>query len=291
MLIQHITWALLWFFGLVYSQESQTFTVKGSVTSNGILPDVSVLSTEARISLNGGESSGYLHPNGQFFVPNVELGQHLLEIESNEYVFPKMLLRIERIGEKATLSAWYFQPGYEVNTLETSLPFPLNISPIEKRQFITRSGYSVFQIFKSPYMILVGFSLIFMFIMPQLKGLMSEEDLQMRNQILSKPQPRGPDFSATLAQMTSSKKISRYSGSWGNMKGPKERGFVSYRLSPFQLKAMKGYFSKGPSNVIRRSAAQVAYILPGIFLLWGVTTYGNTRYEYLHSKAGHHEAH
>ncbi|PVV04888.1 hypothetical protein BB560_000600 [Smittium megazygosporum] len=82
-----------------------------------------------------------------------------------------------------------------------------------------------------------------------------------------------------------------YSGIWGDMKGPKERGFVSYRLSPTYMKPFKGWISQGPVNVLRRASAQVPYILPAVFLLWGVTYYGKTKYAYLHSKAGHAEGH
>ncbi|OMJ13929.1 Cytochrome b-c1 complex subunit 8 [Smittium culicis] len=80
-----------------------------------------------------------------------------------------------------------------------------------------------------------------------------------------------------------------YSGWWGAMKGPKERGFITYTLSPYQLKSMKGFFTHGPSNTFRRTANQVPYILPAVLLLWGVVSYGKKRSAYLHSKAGHHE--
>ncbi|OMH82523.1 Cytochrome b-c1 complex subunit 8 [Zancudomyces culisetae] len=82
-----------------------------------------------------------------------------------------------------------------------------------------------------------------------------------------------------------------YSGWWGRMGGPKEKGFITYTLSPFELKPMKGVLKNGPANVVRRTARQLPYVVPSLILLISVYSYGKKRSAYLHSKAGHAEAH
>ncbi|CAH0561264.1 unnamed protein product [Brassicogethes aeneus] len=46
----------------------------------------------------------------------------------------------------------------------------------------------------------------------------------------------------------------------------KLRGIVTYRLSPFELKAFGGIISHGIPNTIRRTAESILYIVPPIAL-------------------------
>ncbi|KAJ1677394.1 ubiquinol--cytochrome-c reductase subunit 8 [Spiromyces aspiralis] len=75
-------------------------------------------------------------------------------------------------------------------------------------------------------------------------------------------------------------------GWWGRFGGPKIRGLVIYQLSPSEFKANNHLISHGTFNLFRRVVKQLPYIVPAGLLLWGVTTYGKKRHEFLNSKAG-----
>lgn len=48
----------------------------------------------------------------------------------------------------------------------------------------------------------------------------------------------------------------------------KLRGIITYRLSPFELKAFAGIISHGLPNTVRRIAENVLYIVPRKLFKW-----------------------
>ncbi|PVU96764.1 hypothetical protein BB559_002272 [Furculomyces boomerangus] len=186
------------------ADTSKLYKIRGKIIENEVLSDPSTLSPETRIILNGGQKVGFLQADGSFYINNVGLGEHTLEVENVEYTFPKLLLKIEIKDEKAVVSAWYYEPGYEYSLEAKSLPFPLKISALQKRIFIMeREGFNILGMFKNPYMLMVGVSMVIIFFVPKLQESMTEEEIEVSNQMFAKTKPKPIDFSNTLAQMTS----------------------------------------------------------------------------------------
>ncbi|KAJ2898844.1 hypothetical protein IWW38_001224 [Coemansia aciculifera] len=163
-----------------------TYRVRGSIVASEILSDVSQLSTRAQVVVNGGENRAYIQKDGTFAVDNVKLGDSLLEIASSEYVFPKVHVRItlkdavegEEEG-RAAIAARYVQIGSEWSDDAPVLAYPLRISASDKYDFFTeRQGFSIITMFSNPYMMMVGASLLAVFILPRLQANLDPEALK-----------------------------------------------------------------------------------------------------------------
>ncbi|KAF8462473.1 hypothetical protein JB92DRAFT_2838989 [Gautieria morchelliformis] len=78
-----------------------------------------------------------------------------------------------------------------------------------------------------------------------------------------------------------------YIGWWGDMGGPKQKGIITYTLSPFRQRAFAGALHGYIFNGYRRIAANVPYFIVPFALGYGVYSWGTSHYQYLNSKAGH----
>ncbi|KAJ1648797.1 ubiquinol--cytochrome-c reductase subunit 8 [Dispira simplex] len=76
---------------------------------------------------------------------------------------------------------------------------------------------------------------------------------------------------------------------FGELGGAKQRGIVSYRLSPYEQRVFAGFFKKGFFNIIRRFSAQVLYVGPPAALAYLTYSWAKKRNAYVNSKAGHQE--
>ncbi|BEJ13571.1 hypothetical protein CspHIS471_0307450 [Cutaneotrichosporon sp. HIS471] len=79
-----------------------------------------------------------------------------------------------------------------------------------------------------------------------------------------------------------------WSGWWGDMKGPKQKGIYVYSVSPFAQKPLKGALSGYLFWGVRRLAQQVPYFAPPFLVGYWVYSWGATKYAYYNSKEGHH---
>ncbi|ORX68328.1 hypothetical protein DL89DRAFT_323867 [Linderina pennispora] len=137
----------------------KTYRVRGTVLANDVLADVSGLATSAR-------------SDGTFAVDNVKLGDSMLEINSADYAFPKVHLRILlKEDGRASIAARYVQVGSEWSEDTPVLAYPLRIAAADKFDFFTpRQGFSLISMFSNPYMMMVGASLAAVFILPRPPG-------------------------------------------------------------------------------------------------------------------------
>ncbi|KAL1412436.1 Cytochrome b-c1 complex subunit 8, mitochondrial [Vanrija albida] len=82
-----------------------------------------------------------------------------------------------------------------------------------------------------------------------------------------------------------------WSGWWGDMKGPKQKGIYTYSVSPFAQRpfagALNGYVFWG----FRRIAQQVPYFIVPFATGYAVYLWGYNKYAYYNSKEGHHAIH
>ncbi|KAI8322516.1 hypothetical protein GQ54DRAFT_333206 [Martensiomyces pterosporus] len=163
----------------VFAQE-RTYRVRGAVVSNEVLRDVSELATRAQVVVNGGERRAFIQKDGSFAVDNVKLGDSLLEVTGADYAFPKVRLRITlKEDGRASIAARYVQIGSEWSDDTPVLAYPLRISAAEKYDFFTpRQGFSIIAMFSNPYMLMVGVSLLAVFILPKLQANLDPEALK-----------------------------------------------------------------------------------------------------------------
>ncbi|KAJ1829805.1 hypothetical protein LPJ56_000117 [Coemansia sp. RSA 2599] len=160
--------------------EEKTYRVRGSIIANDVLADVSSLPVETRVVINGGEYTGFIQKDGAFAVDNVKLGDSLLEIASSEYAFPKIHVRISlKEDGRASIAARYVQVGSDWSDDAPVLAYPLRIAAASKYDFFTeRQGFSIIAMFSNPYMMMVGVSLIAVFLLPKLQANIDPEVLE-----------------------------------------------------------------------------------------------------------------
>ncbi|KAJ1857907.1 hypothetical protein GGH12_002973 [Coemansia sp. RSA 1822] len=160
--------------------SDKTYRLRGAIVANNVLGDVSELATRASAVVNGGEHRGYIQKDGSFVVENLTLGDWLLEIQSADYAFPKLHVRIATNDEgRASVAARYVQIGSEWSEDAPVLAYPLKIEASAKYDFFTpRQGFSIITMFSNPYMLMVGASLAAIFIMPKLQANLDPEALK-----------------------------------------------------------------------------------------------------------------
>lgn len=166
---------------LATEDAAAKYRVRGSIISNDIITDPALLSTrDAKVMVNGGESTSFIQSDGSFVVENVGLGDSLLEVLTTGYAFPKIHIRIaaKDDGSGASIAARYVQVGSEWSDQVSVLAYPLRIAANEKYSFFTeRQGFSIVSMFSNPYMMMVGASLLAVFILPKLQANLDPETL------------------------------------------------------------------------------------------------------------------
>ncbi|KAJ1861516.1 hypothetical protein LPJ73_001001, partial [Coemansia sp. RSA 2703] len=139
--------------------------------------------TTARVLINGGEHTAFIHKDGAFAVDNLSLGHSLFEISAANYSFPKIHIHISLNDQgRAAIAARFVQPGADWSEDAPVLPYPLRIAATAKYDFYTpRQGFSIISMFSNPYMMMVGASLVAVFLLPKLQANIDPEILDEMN--------------------------------------------------------------------------------------------------------------
>ncbi|KAG2188585.1 hypothetical protein INT44_001340 [Umbelopsis vinacea] len=149
--------------------------LEGSIEKNAMLPDLADLESTASVLLNGGEYSTFVQKDGRFIFPEVPSGNYFLEIQSVNYIFPKLRVDVGDDSVKGAFSSLgsdWATTGYEV-----TYPFVLKAkAPAE--YFFKREGFNVMNMFKNPMMIMMGVSALMMFAMPKMMANIRPEDME-----------------------------------------------------------------------------------------------------------------
>ncbi|ORY28056.1 cytochrome b-c1 complex subunit 8 [Naematelia encephala] len=80
-----------------------------------------------------------------------------------------------------------------------------------------------------------------------------------------------------------------WQGWWGDLGGAKQKGIVTYTLSPYQQRAFKGVITGWILNGSTRLLAQVPYWIVPFGIAYSTYLWGKSTYEYNNSKEGHHK--
>jgi len=79
---------------------------------------------------------------------------------------------------------------------------------------------------------------------------------------------------------------------WGTKEGAlKQKGVITYSLSPFRQRALKGAFKGYLFNGYRRFASQFVYWIVPVAIGYSTYTWANKYDEWQNSKAGHIATH
>ncbi|KAJ2162566.1 hypothetical protein GGF46_000569 [Coemansia sp. RSA 552] len=187
--MRHLLLLLLALAVAVLADGETTYRLRGTITPNAVLSDVSTLATNARAIVNGGEHSGFIRADGSFAVDGLLPGDSILQITSDNYAFPSIHIRIEvRENGKAAVAARYVTVGSEWPEDAPALSYPLHIGATAKYDFFSpRPGFSIVSMFANPYMLMVGASLLMVFILPKLQANMDPEALKEIQQGQAQP--------------------------------------------------------------------------------------------------------
>ncbi|KAL2757985.1 hypothetical protein ACRALDRAFT_1068444 [Sodiomyces alcalophilus JCM 7366] len=84
-------------------------------------------------------------------------------------------------------------------------------------------------------------------------------------------------------------KYGSYIGPWGATGGQKQRGIITYGLSPNRQNPFAGAGHDAIFNTFRRFRSQVLYIAPPFIAAYYIMDWATERNQYLNSKAGRAE--
>ncbi|KAI9595598.1 hypothetical protein BDF19DRAFT_440980 [Syncephalis fuscata] len=173
--------------------------IQGSIVRNEAIPELSLLSSSTLVVLDNGNHVGHVRQDGSFVIPMVADGDYLLEVWTTSLEFPRMKLSVKQGVVYPSVT----EVGADWSSAGPELPYPLLLVPRGKRQFFTkREGFSILGLFANPYMLMMGFSVIMLVVMPKMMKSMDPEALQEMQQNQNNIQnslENMPDISQKLA--------------------------------------------------------------------------------------------
>ncbi|KAI0514582.1 cytochrome b-c1 complex subunit 8 [Xylaria bambusicola] len=81
----------------------------------------------------------------------------------------------------------------------------------------------------------------------------------------------------------------KYLGSWGNFGGYKQKGIITYTMSPNRQNPIAGAAHDAVFNTWRRFSKQVLYVAPPFIAFYYAMSWATERNHYLNSKEGRKE--
>ncbi|KAL1918445.1 uncharacterized protein VTP21DRAFT_3105 [Calcarisporiella thermophila] len=170
--------------------------LEGHVSAVGGLKENSV-----RVVLDGGVYSTLTRADGKFVFTNIPEGSYLLEIHSHRHIFPR--LRVDVFPD--SIQATYKTLDTPWSNRGHVLDYPLNITTKQTAEyFVPRQGFNIASLFSNPLMLMMGFSLIMLFVMPKMLANIDPEmlkELQESQQQSRGPARELPDISQQLASL------------------------------------------------------------------------------------------
>ncbi|CAG8442772.1 7965_t:CDS:2 [Ambispora gerdemannii] len=192
---------------ITFAENTQN--VEGRLITNHVLDDLANLEPTTRVMLHGGKGySALVRKDGKFVIDDVAPGSYLLDVLSRKYIYPKLRVDVSGMGVTQFLT----MPGFEWGSLGPAVSYPLELAPRDTaKYFVEREGFSIASIFANPLLIMMGVSVLMLFVMPKMMANLDPEELEQmkKNQPAINPLEQLPDISSTLAN-------------WGKDKGNKK---------------------------------------------------------------------
>jgi len=160
------------------------------------------LSPQTRVLLSGGQYSSMITKDGKFTFTNIPEGTYLLEVQSPQYNYPTVKMTLTGKETKAILVSL----GFDWSNNDSPLQLPLTLVPRAPTAFfIPREGFKISSLFANPMMLMMGASVLMLFVMPKLMANMDAEsmqEMQGMQEDMQMPSFEMPDISATLAKFS-----------------------------------------------------------------------------------------
>ncbi|KAF9430688.1 hypothetical protein BGZ94_004904 [Podila epigama] len=183
------------------SSLASAIQISGNLNSHGENANPRDLSSQTRVILSGGEYSAMVTKDGRFTFPNIPEGSYLLEVQSPQYIFPTLKVVVSDKESKAYLVTY----GADWSNNDIQIQFPLSLSPkAHISYFIPREGFKLSSLFANPMMLMMGFSVLMLFVMPKLLANMDPEAMEeLQGQDAPQmPNFEMPDLAETLAKFS-----------------------------------------------------------------------------------------
>ncbi|CAM0135778.1 unnamed protein product [Umbelopsis sp. WA50703] len=161
-------------FASLFATVCWAVQLEGSIAYNSLIQDSGDLESTASALLNGGEYSTLIRKNGKFVFPDVPNGSYFLEIQSVNYIFPKLRVDINDDGVKgaySVLGSEWDSTGYEV-------AYPFVLKAKAETEYFMAKGFNVMNMFKNPMLIMMGVSAVMLFAMPKMMANINPEDME-----------------------------------------------------------------------------------------------------------------
>ncbi|KAF9183664.1 hypothetical protein BGZ51_003867 [Haplosporangium sp. Z 767] len=140
--------------------------------------------------------------DGKFLFPSVPEGTYLLEVQSPQYVYPYIRLIVTEKDSRAHMVS----QGTDWSNNDYAMHLPLTLTPrATSSYFIPREGFKLSYLFANPMMLMMGFSVLMLFLMPKMMANMDPEamqEMQGMQEAAQMPSFEMPDISATLAKFS-----------------------------------------------------------------------------------------
>jgi ER membrane protein complex subunit 7 len=167
--------------------ETPTMTIEGRLQ----YPDRTPFNTTTRVIVNHGEYTTYSRRDGNFTIHGITPGIYLIDVHSPTYHFSqvKCLFKPGAVSDgKPVFSCLeYLYPGAPKQAVENMLV--LNALATYE-YFEVKRGFSVFSILKNPMVLLMAFTVGFMYLMPMMmENLEPEERERMQKQMEMQQNP------------------------------------------------------------------------------------------------------
>ncbi|CDS05025.1 hypothetical protein LRAMOSA07554 [Lichtheimia ramosa] len=190
---------LLLFVAVCLTTLCQAALVSGSIATNAILTDLNQLRPSTRVLLDGGKYTSHITTNGRFEFSNIEPGSYLLEVQSVDYIFPKLRLEVDH--DKGLTRAAYSIYGQSWDKTGYTVEQPLELrAKAVANYFMQRQGFNVFGLFKNPMFLMLGVSGLMLLVMPKMMQNLDPEALKEISQTQADAQKMMSDM-PSLAKM------------------------------------------------------------------------------------------
>eukprot|EP01012_Entosiphon_sulcatum_P002656 TRINITY_DN1058_c0_g1_i1.p1 TRINITY_DN1058_c0_g1~~TRINITY_DN1058_c0_g1_i1.p1 ORF type:complete len:186 (-),score=35.98 TRINITY_DN1058_c0_g1_i1:177-713(-) len=159
---------------------------EGARLEGRLLVSREALRKGARAIVNGGERVVYVATDGNFVIPNLPPGSHILDFSVPDFIFPQVRLDVSKKNPAKVRATRNDERRGE------PLPYPLILEPKAKANyFAVREVYDVTAMLKQPMVIMMLIGAVMVFLMPRLAD---QDEMKQQMQevqgMFSKLQPK-----------------------------------------------------------------------------------------------------
>lgn len=157
---------------------SALVNLQGSVVWNELCPNYRALGF-AQVLLDDGQARIVnIGRSGQFLVPEVPGGEHLLSVRAHDHVFEQVLVQVSLDGNNISKIVPYI-PGTITSTSAPQLPYPIKLSAVSRHEYyIPHESFNIMAMFGNPMTLMMVVGAVLIFATPYLSKLVDPEAMK-----------------------------------------------------------------------------------------------------------------